>query len=434
MRSRSLCSLGVAQWGGFGGALPHAPQGSAAPLTPCGRRDRRFSHQRLCRLNLRENAGFSSQRRGFSSQHRSDPLAFLGSLFIGLFFWVSAALLFSTQLYAHQIGLSKGTYTLQHQNLLIEWDLARGDLISLLPHLDNDRNKDLSQIELQSAQQPIAALFAKRILVWQDKTPCHPTLTQTRLLEKDGVSVQMRYRCPSFSTPIRWQLDLLDDLAPGHRHIAMIHADKKTHQQVFYRGQHQHLLDRQIHKATAQAYSPSAFFVLGIEHILFGWDHLLFLFALILLGGSFRALLAVVTAFTIAHSITLSIAVFGYWTPSPKIIEPLIALSVAYVGLENFFLDDLRRRWRLTFAFGLIHGFGFAGALETIQFPPQQTASSLFLFNLGVETGQIALLSLLLPLLHLARQKMWLNTRMVRILSAFVLFAGGYWFFARIFS
>ncbi len=369
----------------------------------------------------------------FSFSFFSHPF-FLRFFVFPFLLWAGCGLAFPSQANAHQIGLSKGTYTLQAEILWIEWDLARADLLSILPQIDTNRNKDLSAEELQAAQTPIAALFAKRVLVWQDKTPCTATLAQTKILEKDGVSVRMRYQCSASSVAVRWQLDLLNDLAPGHRHLATLQAYGKTHQTVFYRGQHKHTLDRQIHKATAKAYSPNAFFILGIEHILFGWDHLLFLFALILLGGSFRALLAVVTAFTVAHSITLSIAVLGYWTPSPKLIEPLIALSVAYVGLENFFVDDLHHRWRLTFAFGLIHGFGFAGALGTVQIPPQQAAASLLFFNLGVEAGQIALLALLLPMLHVARQKTWLDTRVVRVISAFVVLAGAYWFFERIFS
>src|SRR5262249_30813916 len=108
---------------------------------------------------------------------------------------------------------------------------------------------------------------------------------------------------------------------------------------------------------------------LGVEHILTGADHLVFLLGLILVGGRWRSLVGVVSAFTLAHSITLALAALSVFAPSPRIVEPAIALSIAYVGVENLFVKDASKRWRITFPFGLIHGFGFAGALREIALP-----------------------------------------------------------------
>ena len=106
------------------------------------------------------------------------------------------------------------------------------------------------------------------------------------------------------------------------------------------------------------------FLTLGVEHILTGYDHLVFLLGLLIAGGSLMAAAKIITSFTVAHSITLAVATLGWINISPRIVEPLIAVSIAYVGLENIFRRDLNRRWLLTFGFGLIHGFGFASVLR----------------------------------------------------------------------
>ena len=111
---------------------------------------------------------------------------------------------------------------------------------------------------------------------------------------------------------------------------------------------------------------------LGVEHILTGADHLVFFFGLILVGRRLRSLIGVVSAFTVAHSITLALAALSIFAPSPRLVEPAIALSIAYVGVENLFVHDASKRWRITFPFGLIHGFGFAGALREIALPRAQ--------------------------------------------------------------
>ena len=119
--------------------------------------------------------------------------------------------------------------------------------------------------------------------------------------------------------------------------------------------------------------------------------------ALILVGGRLKTLVGVVTAFTVAHSITLALAAFGVWSPSPRIVEPAIALSIAYVAVENLTTSRLRsHRVALVFAFGLLHGLGFAGALSALALPRSQFLLALVGFNIGVEAGQIAVVALAL--------------------------------------
>jgi len=145
-----------------------------------------------------------------------------------------------------------------------------------------------------------------------------------------------------------------------------------------------------------------------------------------------RPLIAIVTAFTVAHSITLALAATGVLAPSPRVVEPLIALSIAYVGVENFFVKDASRRWRITFPFGLVHGFGFAGALREIALPHAQVPVALVSFNLGVELGQLAVLAIALPLTLAARRAPRFGDRGVRVVSSTIALAGGVLFVVRL--
>ena len=145
-----------------------------------------------------------------------------------------------------------------------------------------------------------------------------------------------------------------------------------------------------------------AYLLLGIEHILLGIDHLLFVGALLLLVSGWRRLVGTVTAFTLAHSLTLAGATLGLITAPAALIEALIALSIVFVAAEVIYLHQgkstltLNRPWLIAFAFGLLHGFGFAGALSAVGLPPEAVPAALLFFNLGVEAGQLLFITALL--------------------------------------
>jgi len=173
----------------------------------------------------------------------------------------------------------------------------------------------------------------------------------------------------------------------------------------------------------------------GIHHILIGPDHLLFLVGLLLMGGSMRRLLLVVTSFTIAHSVTLSLAALDIFTPSAKIIEPAIALSIVYVGFDNLLVREGRdvRAW-IAFAFGFIHGFGFANVLREMDLPRSALGWSLFSFNLGVEIGQMFVVIIVATVLAAVRARSERAGRQVAFAgSILVILAGAYWFVQRAF-
>jgi hydrogenase/urease accessory protein HupE len=187
---------------------------------------------------------------------------------------------------------------------------------------------------------------------------------------------------------------------------------------------------RQGALAVARRFLPA-----GVHHILIGPDHLLFLVGLLLLGGSIRQLAVIVTAFTIAHSITLSLAALNIVTPPARIIEPAIALSIVYVGADNLLIRGGRdvRAW-IAFAFGFIHGFGFANVLREMDLPARALGWSLFSFNVGVEIGQLLVVVAVASAFTALRSRSEAASRQLAVVgSIIVMAAGAFWFVQRVF-
>jgi hydrogenase/urease accessory protein HupE len=188
--------------------------------------------------------------------------------------------------------------------------------------------------------------------------------------------------------------------------------------------------DRQGVFAVIRKFVPA-----GIHHILIGPDHLLFLVGLLLLGGSIRRLLVLVSAFTVAHSITLSLAALNLVTPPARLIEPAIALSIVYVGVDNLMVGRGRdvRAW-IAFAFGFIHGFGFANVLREMNLPTRALGWSLFSFNLGVEIGQLLVVVVVASaLMALRSRNEYAGRRLALAGSVAVILMGAFWFVQRVF-
>lgn len=360
---------------------------------------------------------------------------------------VLAAVLFSASpASAHTIGLSSGEYTARGASVVAKLAFARTEVASLVPSIDSNLDGHLTASEVEAARTTLKEKVFGRIAVTAGGAACSPVLTDAGLTEQDGLLLGGRWDCPSPDKGFRVELGLLDDLSRGHRHVARtIRESGSTHDQVLFGDARTLAIEppavvpspakgRIADSKPVAASGFWSFFKMGIEHILTGYDHLVFLLGLILARARVRSLVAVVTAFTVAHSITLALAVTNVWSPSPRIVEPAIALSIAYVGIENLFVEDANKRWRITFPFGLIHGFGFAGALREIHLPPRLVPTSLVSFNLGVESGQLVVLAVLLPLVFFFRQKTWFEPRGVRLVSGAVAVAGGVWFVARVVS
>jgi hypothetical protein len=175
---------------------------------------------------------------------------------------------------------------------------------------------------------------------------------------------------------------------------------------------------------------------LGFTHIIpLGFDHILFVLSLFLLSPKLKPVLWQATAFTVAHSITLGLAMFKVITPSPAIVEPIIALSIMYVALENIFSPRLKKsRIGIVFLFGLVHGMGFANALGSLGLPQNAYLTSLVMFNVGVELGQLAvILSAFFLFGKWHGSKPYYRKYIVIPLSVLITLMAGYWTVERLF-
>ncbi len=306
---------------------------------------------------------------------------------------------------AHQVGISRGEYSAEGNVIRVELTFARADA-SLL--------------------EPSASLVTV--------SGCSGAFDGSEATEADGLRMRAHYTCPESAQVFSIDASFIEELGLGHRHMAraggtnLVLQSHQTHIELSRSG-------------ASKSVGPSLpkLIAMGTEHILTGWDHLAFLVGLILLGGRLRSLALTISAFTVAHSITLGLAAFGVWTPPSSIIEPAIALSIAWVGIENvraLFSNRITaisdKRWRITFPFGLVHGFGFASALGELGMSRADVPRALFGFNLGVEIGQLAVVIPLALLLGWVQRRGFLPNRAMQFASAGIIALGVVWFALRV--
>ena len=215
----------------------------------------------------------------------------------------------------------------------------------------------------------------------------------------------------------------LTELGADHTTLARIEAHGQIREFVFRRGA--------VYRAQPGALATALQYLqLGVGHIIVGYDHIAFLLALLLSGASIAAVVKIVTAFTAAHSLTLALAVLDVVRLDPRLVEAGIALSIVYVAAENLFTARRAGRWLVSFLFGLVHGFGFAEALQELALPPAALATSLVAFNLGVELAQVAIVAAAVPLLA-ALTHTRLHVPLTRLASIILLSIGLVWLYQR---
>src|SRR5687767_7500991 len=284
----------------------------------------------------------------------------------------------------------------------------------------------------QSESERIGGLLQPRI---QTRPPGRLTLEgQSVELLKEELALRLKYRIAD-EQPGAISIDTnLFPYDPIHQTFVNVYEEGELRQQVIFNaatGGHTYYLGTtQGALEVMKTFIPS-----GIHHIMIGPDHILFLVGLLLLGGTWLALLRIVTAFTVGHSITLSLAALNYVSPPASIIEPAIALSIVFVGADNLVRGNGRdlRGW-VALVFGLVHGFGFANVLREFGLPREALGWSLFSFNLGVEIGQLAIVALVASALAAVRRYSdRLRMRVAVAGSVVVIAAGAYWFVERVF-
>ncbi len=340
---------------------------------------------------------------------------------------------------AHDVGLSIATVRLQTNELQTVIAFAIRETEQVIS-LDTDHDGHVSTNEFFAGREKLASAIAEKCEVHFDDGIAKPTNVGCQLNEGDRVDVLLRYATPCFHE-LRMKFPVIQQLAIGHRmFFSLINPAGES---VADR-----LLDAKNNSVSIEIGTPSEpaaaepaphtfvdFLKLGVEHIGTGYDHLLFLFGLLIVTRTFKSALLVITAFTLAHSITLAVATFNVFDLPGKYTEPLIAASIVYVGVENLLRHgDPKGRWMLTFAFGLIHGFGFASVLRDLGIGSNGSGVTipLFSFNLGVELGQITVAAILLPLIWKLRTKPVFVKRWVPACSIFIVILGGFWFAQRV--
>jgi hypothetical protein len=311
--------------------------------------------------------------------------------------------------------------------------------------MDLNGNGVFEPFELQANRASLIELFTSRLLVNADGRLCIPVIDGVQA-EPGGTDLEffLRYRCPAPPTRLRFEMHLFDGIVKDWANVGTLRWRDRVDQFLLRDGNAAWETARSSLEGESVGAQLRHFLELGIEHIFTGYDHLLFLVGLLLPGGRFWSLVKIVTAFTVAHSFTLILATLELVTLSPQPVEAAIALSIVYVGGENFFIlgavgrrdsKDLgtaaNKRWIIAFVFGLIHGFAFASLLRELGLPRQGLVPSLLSFNIGVEIGQITVVAIVLPLIFLLQRQRW-HRKAILALSALIVVCGLFWFSERI--
>lgn len=339
---------------------------------------------------------------------------------------------FQASAWAHKASDSYLVVQAQGPALTAQWDIALRDIDFALG-LDQDGNAEITWGELRSRQSDVAAWALSRLDITRGGA-CPLTLTQLQVDEHtDGgyAVLHLRGECPAASGDLGLHYRLLFDLDNLHRGLLNLTLDGVTHTTVLSP-------TSGVVPFSAAAVSRwdqfTQYVVEGVWHIWIGFDHILFLLSLLLpsvlvlhlrrwqgvesFGVAAKEVLWVVTSFTAAHSITLTLAALGWVSLPSRLVESAIALSVVLAAANNLWPLVAHRRWLVAFGFGLIHGFGFASVLAELGLPADAMVLSLLGFNAGVELGQMAIVAAFLPVAYGLR-----HTRLYRR----GVFVGGSW-------
>jgi hypothetical protein len=272
-------------------------------------------------------------------------------------------------------------------------------------------------------------VVARGIVVEADGARCPGRLEDAHPVEGDGFAFIATFHCGERPERLTVTLPLLGALPGGHRHLLRLSAGLAATEATLSAPDNALALAVPAPSAAVPEVSPgepwtAAFHAvpLGVRHILTGWDHLLFLLALALGAPRVRALVLPISAFTVAHSLTLALAAMSVFAAGPRLVEPLIALSIAVVAFDNLRRSNPPHRALVTFGFGLVHGFGFASALRDLALDSDRLVPTLLGFNLGVELGQLAAVAVAFPIVLALRRND--NARFLPVTNAAIGVAG----------
>ena len=296
------------------------------------------------------------------------------------------------------------------------------------PGVDQNGDKVVSQAEFAAAFERVYSAILQHYTLNSSGAPVRITRDKYELFDEHVLLLNLTYMFPQQVLALEMTSTLPDILGAGHIHLASFALNGRLQEQI---------LDGRTRTAFFTQTSGTwwqtmgRFVWLGVQHIATGYDHLAFLLGLLIATASLRSLVKVITSFTVAHSITLALATFDVVILPSRFTESMIAASILYVAVENLVRKKSIDRWKLTFLFGLVHGFGFSNVLREMQLPRANLALTLFSFNFGVEIGQIVFVLLLFPALNDLIQSGW--TRLRPAVSIAIGLLAAYWFIQRAF-
>ncbi|MEM7025617.1 MAG: HupE/UreJ family protein [Pseudomonadota bacterium] len=353
-------------------------------------------------------------------------------------------LLLGTSVAAHQPSDAYLKIEVDDRQVTGRWDIALRDLDHAIG-LDRDQDGQLTWGEVRLRERDIAAYALARLSLGTGDTTC-ATAPEPLALDRHGqqtyAALTFVAACPTLDG-LSLRYDLLFDLDRSHRGLLSVAWDGTSSTAVL--GPDTGSLQLDPAGASASAVLTT-YLSEGFRHILIGYDHILFLLALLLSvflrlghGGAERRralieLATVISAFTVGHSITLALAVLDVVDPPARLIESVIAASVVLAALNNILPMVHRRLWLIALGFGLVHGFGFAGVLRDLGLPDHDLMIALLGFNIGVELGQLAIVVLCLPLVWAIQQLDLFPRVVMRVGSGAIAAAGALWLIERAFD
>ncbi len=334
---------------------------------------------------------------------------------------------------AHDPGMTVATVIADERETLVELSIKGSDLERAVGVALLDPGGQVDPERLAGVAAEVRAHLRATAEVEAETAVCPIEVVELAAVE-DGILAILKAPCGTTEAGLSYRSRLLHATNPATiQHVVLLKGDDAIPA----------ALTRERNSLEIRAQLPltevaARYLASGAEHIFLGYDHVAFLLALLLWARNIWAVVKVVTAFTLSHSITLSLAALDLVSLPGGLVEPLIAASVVAVALENFFDRRIERRWRVAFFLGLIHGFGFAGALRDVGLPPDALLIALSFFNIGVEIGQVAIVAIVVPLFlgidHLSTHASSAPARrpaLVYGVSAAIAGLGGYWFIER---
>ncbi|MDF2462316.1 MAG: hypothetical protein K0Q43_551 [Ramlibacter sp.] len=369
-------------------------------------------------------------------------------------FLILLALVLHASAWAHKPSDSYLTLraTAGSDDIAVRWDIALRDLDYVL-ELDRDGNGALTWGEVRQREGDITRYATTHLALTAADKACHWETAGPMMLDKhsDGTYavLALAAKCESLEKGLRARYSLLFDVDPSHRGLVQWIAPDATGSQALVFGTESAEQALQV-KAPSAWETLQQYVVEGIWHIWIGFDHILFLLSLLLpavlvrragdwqpsgsLKDALVEVLKVVTAFTLAHSITLSLAALQVITLPSRLVESTIALSVMVAALNNLRGTIEKRRWLMAFVFGLIHGFGFASVLADLGLPQNALVLALVGFNVGVELGQMAIVVAFVPVAFWLRRTLFYRHGVLTFGSILVALIAAYWFVQRAFD